>query len=91
MATIQPWPSPPSRQSTGMRASVKKISLNISSPAMSRIGRHSMPGVSMSTMKAVIPSCLAPRSMAVGSVRSKKRPHLARWAVEIQIFWPLTT
>ena len=55
------------------------------------MGRASMPGVCMSTMKAVIPSCLAPRSMAVGSVRRRKSPHRARWAVEIQIFWPLTT
>ena len=43
---------------TGMRASVKKTSLNISSPVRSRIGRHSMPGVSMSMMNAVMPSCL---------------------------------
>ena len=91
MATIHPSPSPPRRQSTGMRASLKKTSLNISSPVMSRIGRISMPGVSMSTMKAVIPSCLAPRSMAVGSVRRRNSPHLAMWAVEIQIFWPFTT
>ena len=42
-------------------------------------------------MKAVMPSCLAPRSMAVGSVRNRNSPHLARCAVEIQIFWPLTT
>ncbi len=91
MATIQPSPSPPRRLSTGIEASLKKTSLNISSPDMSRMGRASMPGVCMSMMKAVMPSCLAPRSMAVGSVRRRKSPHRARWAVEIQIFWPLTT
>ena len=32
-----------------------------------------------------MPSCLAPRSIAVGSVRTRKRPHLATWAEEIQI------
>ena len=45
IATCQPAPSSPSRQSAGMRTSVNHTSLNISSPTMSRIGRHSMPGV----------------------------------------------
>ena len=58
---------------------------------MSRMTLTSIPGSSMSTMRAVIPSCLAPRSMAVGSVRTRKSPHLARWAVEIQILRPFTT
>ena len=75
----------------GMRTSVKKISLKSSSPAMSRIGRTSMPGVFRLRTKAVIPSCFFPRSMAVGSVRSRNSPQVARWAEEIQIFEPLTT
>ena len=50
-----------------------------------------MPGASMSTIRAVMPSCLRPRLMASGSVRTRNRPHLARWAVEIQIFVPLRT
>ena len=75
----------------GCAASVKNTSLNISSPMMSRIVRHSMPGVSMSMMNAVMPSCLRFSSIASGSVRSRNRPHFARCAVEIQIFWPLTT
>ena len=44
MATIQPPPSSPRRLEAGMRASVKKISLNSSSPAMSLMGRTSIPG-----------------------------------------------
>ena len=66
-------------------------SLSMVSPVMSRIGRHSMPGVSMSMMNAVMPSCFAPRSNAVGSVRSRKRPHRARCADEIHVFCPFTT
>ena len=91
MATIQPAPSSPSRHFAGMRTSVKKISLNSSSPAMSRIGRTSMPGVFRLRTKAVIPSCFLPRSIAVGSVRSRKSPQVARWAELIQILDPLTT
>ncbi len=91
MATIQPAPSSPRRHRAGMRTSVKKISLKSSSPAMSRIGRTSMPGVLRLRMKAVIPSCFLPRSMAVGSVRSRKSPQVARCADEIQIFEPLMT
>ena len=91
MATIQPAPSSPRRHAAGMRTSVKKISLNSSSPAMSRIGRTSIPGVFRLRTKAVMPSCFFPRSIAVGSVRSRNSPHVARWAEEIQIFEPLTT
>jgi len=40
----------------------------------------------LSTMSAVMPSCLAPRSMAVGSVRTRNSPHFAMCADEIQIF-----
>ncbi len=42
-------------------------------------------------MNAVIPSCFFPRSMALGSVRNRNSPHVARWADEIQIFEPLIT
>ena len=58
---------------------------------ISRIGRMSMPGSSMSTMNAVMPSCFRPREIAVGSVRIRKSPHFAICADEIQIFCPLTT
>ena len=58
---------------------------------MSRIGRTSIPGVFKLRTNAVIPSCFFFRSMAVGSVRNRNRPHVARWAELIQIFEPLTT
>ena len=45
----------------------------------------------MLRMKAVIPSCFLPRSIAVGSVRSRNSPQVARCAEEIQIFEPLIT
>ena len=73
------------------RTSTKKISLKSSSPAMSLIGRTSIPGVVMFSTNAVMPSCFFPRSSAPGSVRSKNSPHVARWADEIQIFDPFTT
>ena len=91
MATIQPSPSPPRRYAAGTRASSKKISQNISSPATSRMGRMSMPAASRSTISAVMPSCLRPSAMASGSVRTRNRPHFATCAEEIQIFWPLRT
>ena len=91
IATIQPAPSSPSLHDAGMRTSVKKISLKSSSPAMSLIGRTSIPGVFRLRMNAVMPSCFFPRSNAVGSVRRRNSPHVARWAEEIQIFEPFTT
>ncbi len=92
MATCHPSPSPPSRASAGMRASVKNTSLSISSPVRSRIGRHSTPGVVRSTMKAVIPEYFVSRLASVsGSVRNRKRPKRARCAEEVQVFCPFTT
>jgi hypothetical protein len=63
----------------------------MASPVMSRMGWHSMPGTRMSTISAVMPSCLALRSKAVGSVRTRNSPHWAMWAVEIQILRPSST
>ena len=45
----------------------------------------------MSTMNVVMPSCLTPRAIAVGSVRMRNRPHFAIWAELIHVFCPLTT
>jgi hypothetical protein len=70
---------------------VKNTSQNNESPVISRIGRMSIPGSSMSTMNVVMPSCLRPREIAVGSVRMRNSPHFAICADEIQIFCPLTT
>ena len=89
--TSQPLLSSPSRSPTGIFTSVKNTSQNNESPVISRIGRISMPGDSMSTMNAVMPSCLRPREIAVGSVRKRNRPHFAICADEIQIFCPFTT
>ncbi len=69
---------------------MKKTSQNNESPVISRMGRTSMPGNSMSTMNAVMPSCLTPRAIAVGSVRIRNSPHLAIWAELIHTFCPFT-
>jgi hypothetical protein len=51
IATIQPLPSPPTRFSSGMKASWKKTSLNSASPVIWTSGRISTPSCSMSQMK----------------------------------------
>ena len=51
IATRQPSPSPPSRLASGTRASLKKTSLKAASPVISRSGRTSTPGCSMSRRK----------------------------------------
>ena len=55
IATCQPWPSSPSRFSTGTSTSLKKISLNSASPVICRSGRTSTPGACMSTIRYVSP------------------------------------
>ncbi len=47
-----------------------------------------MPGVFMSIRRNVIPIC---RFGALGSVRTRQKHQSAMCAVEVQIFWPLTT
>ena len=46
-----------------------------------------MPGLRMSTMKALIPACLA----APGSVLASRNPRSAMCAWVVHTFWPLTT
>ncbi len=46
-----------------------------------------MPGASIGQMKYEMPSCFG----ASGSVRAMRMPNLASWAIEVQIFWPVTT
>ena len=72
------------RFSAGTRTSVKKTSLKPESPAMLRIGRTSMPGRSMGTMKYEMPRCFetSPR------VRAMRMPNRAWSASDVQIFWP---
>jgi hypothetical protein len=50
-ATRQPSPTAPSRFSSGTVTSLKKTSLKPDAPLICRIGRTSMPGACMSTMK----------------------------------------
>ena len=50
----------------GTRTSAKKRSEKVSSPAIVRTGRTSMPGVLMSTNRQLIPLCFG----AAGSVRT---------------------
>ena len=51
MATRQPSPTAPRRFSSGMRTSVKKTSLKPVPPLICLMGRISIPGERMSTMK----------------------------------------
>ena len=51
------------------------------------IGRTVMPGVFMSISRNEMPSCFLPLS----SVRTRANIMSAQWAIEVQIFWPLTT
>ena len=86
-ATAHPPPTSPSTSSCSTRASVKKTSLKMARPVISRIGRTSMPGWCMSMTKYVRPRCLGTSE----SVRAIKIPNLAMCAPEVQTFWPLTT
>ena len=70
LATDQPSPISPTRQSSGSRASVKNTSLKPDAPAMLRMGRTSTPGWCMSTMNIVRPLCFG----ASGSVRASSSP-----------------
>ena len=45
-----------------------------------------MPGVCMSSMKNEMPSCLG----TSGSVRARRMPQSASFAIDVQTFWPLT-
>ncbi len=87
LATDQPSPISPTRQSSGTRASVKNTSLKPDAPAMLRMGRTSTPGWCMSTMNIVRPLCFG----CSGSVRASSSPKRDRCADDVQIFWPLTT
>ena len=51
LATFQPSPTWPIRSASGIRTSVRKISLNSASPVIWRSGLTSTPGAVMSTAK----------------------------------------
>jgi hypothetical protein len=85
--TFQPCPSAPSRFATGTRTLSKNTSAKIWPPAMFLIGRTVIPGVSISTSRQVMPSCLSEPA----SVRTSRMIHFDHIAIEVQIFWPFTT
>ncbi len=86
MATDQPWPSWPSVRSTGTTTSSKKTSENSGAPCMVSMGRTSMPGLSMSTKRAVIPLW----ADSAVPVRVSRTQRWAYWARLVQTFWPVT-
>ncbi len=87
LPTAQPLLTPPSTASLGQLALVKKTSLKWSWRTMLVIGRTSTPGWSIGTRRNEIPLCLG----TSGSVRARTKTMLARWPLEVQIFWPLIT
>ena len=86
LATFQPSPTSPRRSESGIRASVRKTSLNSASPVIWRSGRTSTPGSCMSRMKYESPACLG----WSGSVRTIRIARSAMWAEDVHTFWPLT-
>src|SRR5207302_1251388 len=66
MATRQPSFSSPTRLDTGTRTSSKNTSENSELPAAVRMGRTSMPGLSIGTISQVMPLCFG----ASGFVRT---------------------
>ena len=86
-ATRHPSPSFPRRAVSGIRASVKKTSLNSASPVIWKSGRTSTPGAFMSTRNAVIPLCLG----TSGFVRATMSPKDETCASVVQTFCPLSS
>jgi len=69
----------------GATASVKKVSQKGEAPAISAIGRVSIPGWCMSTSMKEMPSCF----LALKSVRVS-RPHQSEYCAPlVHVFWPL--
>ena len=86
-ATPHPWPSVPTRRSSGTKTSSISTSLNSASPVDCTSGCTTTPGACMSMMRAVMPSW---RFGAVGSLRVRQRPQSANWAYEVQTLRPVT-
>jgi hypothetical protein len=85
LPTLQPLLMSLSMSSFAARASVKKVSQKGEAPAISLIGRVSMPGWCMSMSRKLMPSCFLEVS-----VRTRAPHQSAYWAPEVQIFEPLT-
>ena len=86
MATDQPCPSSPRVRSKGTATSSKNTSQNSWAPCMVSIGRTVMPGLSMSTNRAVMP--LWAESGVPVRVSSTHRS--AYWARLVHTFCPVT-
>ncbi len=85
--TAQPLFRPPIMFQSGTRAPSMKTSLNIARPVISRSGRTSTPGWSISNAKYEMPVCFG----AFGSVRAISIPRLQICAVDVHTFWPVMT
>lgn len=79
MATRHPSPGRPSMRSSGTTTSSKYTSANSSTPCIVRNGLTVMPGVFMSTKKAVIPPW-------PGAVRVSRTQRVEYWARLVQTF-----
>ncbi len=79
--------SSPIRFSTGTRTFSKNTSLRWCPSVMPMIGRTVMPGDFMSISRNEMPSCF----LASGLVRTRAKIMSAQCAIDVQIFWPLTT
>ena len=87
MVTRHPSSSSPSRLATGTATSSKNSSANSVVPAMVRMGRTSMPGVSMDSASQVMPRWRD----SSGPVRTSSSQKSATSAWLVQIFEPFTT
>ena len=86
MAIFQPCPSSPMRQPAGMRASVKKVSVNPYSPVILRIGLVQCRARSWAQNDR--PSYLR---CGIGVVLASRIMYFAKLPMVVQIFWPLMT
>src|SRR5829696_2488116 len=87
IAVGHPPPTPPTTLSAGVRASVRKTSLNEACPAALTIGRTTTPGWSIGTRSSERPLCLGTSE----SVRARTKIQFAHAPADVQIFCPLTT
>ena len=87
IATAQPPFSSPSIRSAGTTTSSKNTSANSRSPLIISSGETVMPGVFMSTKKAVMPRWRE----SAGPVRVRSTQRSEYWARLVQTFCPLIT
>src|SRR5712675_2233573 len=85
LATSQPRLTVPTTWDFGTRTLSKKVSQNGERPEISRIGFVDTPFEAMSNRIKLMPSCF----LADASVRTRQKIQSAKFAYEVQIFWPL--